>query len=252
MSASRIETYRKQFQFLASRTGADRFLSWWLKELSTLVPAWMRAPGDQADSLILLEMERSMVVLKQPKQGKWLEAGRLERNGVDLAAQRSAFLTLLKKLGKQLDEVGISLATTHVLRKRLKLPLAVEENLPQVLGFEMDRHTPFKSDQVYFDYRIIGRDAKAGQLDVQIVLAPRPAVDEMLALAKSWGASVQGVWLDTATGQSAAAGATRVGKIAAAPCQHCAGRAGGGPAACGPDHPGVAKTGTGHSPAAAG
>ena len=195
MSTSRIETYRKQFQFLASRTGADRFLSWWLKELSTLVPMWMRAPGDKADSLILLEMVGSTVVLKQSKQGKWLEAGRLERNGIDPAAQRSAFLALLKNLNKQSDEVGISLSTSHILRKRFKLPLAVEENLAQALGFEMDRHTPFKSDQVYFDYRIIGRDTKADQLEVQIVLAPRPVMDEMLALVKSWGVSVQGVWL---------------------------------------------------------
>ena len=195
MSASRIEIYRKRFQLLASRTGADRLLSWWLKELSTLVPAWIHAPGDKADSLILLEMEGTAVVLKQSKEGKWLEVGCLERNGIDSAAQRSAFLALLEKLDKQPDEVGISLATSHLLRKRLKLPLAVEENLAQALEFEMDRHTPFKSDQVYFDYRIIDRDAKANQLEVQIVLAPRAAVDEMLALMKSWGASVQGIWL---------------------------------------------------------
>lgn len=194
-TTSRIETYRKQFQLLVGRTGADRFLSWWLKELSTLVPAWMRAPGDKADGLILLEMDGSTVVLKQLQQGKWLEAGRLERNSIDPAAQRSAFLALLKNLGKQPEEVGISLATPHLLRKRLKLPLAVEENLAQTLGFEMDRHTPFNSDQVYFDYKIIGRDAKLSQLEVQIVLAPKPVVDEMLALVKSWGASVQGVWL---------------------------------------------------------
>lgn len=195
MSASRIEAYRKQFRLLASRTGADRFLSWWLRELFSLVPAWMRMQGDRTDSLILLEMDASTVVLKQQKKGKWLEAGRLERNGTDIAAQRSAFLALLNTLDKRPDEAGISLAPHHVLRKSFKLPLAVEENLAQVLGFEMDRHTPFKGDHVYFDYRIIGRDARLGQLEVEIVLAPRAVVDEMLALANRWGASVQGVWL---------------------------------------------------------
>lgn len=195
MSASRIETYRKQFQSFASRTGADRILPWWLKELSALAPEWMRTSGDKADSLVLLEMDGSTVVLKQSIQGKWLETGRLESGGLDPDAQRNAFQALLKKLGKQPGEVGISLATSRILRKRLKLPLAVEENLAQVLEFEMDRHTPFKSDHVYFDYLIIGRDAVAGQLEVQIVLAPRLVVDEMLSLVKSWGAGVQGVWL---------------------------------------------------------
>lgn len=195
MSATRTEAYRKPFHRLASKTGADRFLSWWLKELSTLVPAWMPVQGDRTDSLILLEMDASAVVLTQQKKGKWLEVGRLERNGTDTAASRSAFLALLKNLEKRPDEAGILLAAPRVLRKRIKLPLAVEENLAQVLQFEMDRHTPFKSDQVYFDYRIVGRDARLGQIDVQMVVAPRAVVDEMLALAKSWGASVQGIWL---------------------------------------------------------
>lgn len=195
MLTSKIEIFPKQFQSLMSKIGADRFLSWWLKELSALMPAWMHMPSDKADQLILLEMNGSTVVLKQMKQGKWLEAGSLERNGVDLAAQRSAFLALLKDLGKQPDETGILLASPHLLRKRVKLPLAVEENLAQALRFEMDRYTPFKGDQVYFDYKIIDRSVKTGQLEVQLVLAPKQVVDEMLALLKTWGANAQGVWL---------------------------------------------------------
>jgi general secretion pathway protein L len=195
MSASKIETYRKQLQSFARKIGADRFFLWWLKELSTFVPAWMRAPEDQSDRMILLELDASTVVLKQLRQGKWQEAARMECNGNDPAGQRSAFLALLKKLDKRPDEVGILLAKEHTLSKCLNLPLAVEENLAQVLGFEMDRNTPFKSDQVYFDYRITGRDMKLGQLEVQMVVAPRPVVDEMLAWAGRCGASVQGVWL---------------------------------------------------------
>ena len=38
------------------------------------------------------------------------------------------------------------------------MPAATEENLPQVLSFEMDRLTPFRSDEVYFDHRVVGRD----------------------------------------------------------------------------------------------
>jgi hypothetical protein len=52
----------------------------------------------------------------------------------------------------------LCLANTKVLRQIITLPLAAEENLQQTLRFEIDRYTPFRADQVYFDYRIKARD----------------------------------------------------------------------------------------------
>ena len=37
----------------------------------------------------------------------------------------------------------------RVLQRNLTLPVAAEDNLRQVLAFEMDRQTPFKADQIY-------------------------------------------------------------------------------------------------------
>ena len=56
--------------------------------------------------------------------------------------------------------------TDEALVRRVTMPAATEENLRQVLGFEMDRLTPFRADDVYFDYRVVSRDAAAGQLAI--------------------------------------------------------------------------------------
>ncbi len=49
--------------------------------------------------------------------------------------------------------VVLRLPPEQVLRRRLRLPVQVRGNLAQVLGFEMDRLTPFDQTQVLFDYR---------------------------------------------------------------------------------------------------
>jgi len=66
------------------------------------------------------------------------------------------------------------------LRRGLKLPAATEENLDQVLAFEMDRLTPFKADRVYFSARVEGRLTATRQIAVDLALTPREKLDAML------------------------------------------------------------------------
>lgn len=143
----------------------------------------------------MLESDQNLTLARSHEQGGWTEAVRLCANDMEITEQKAACHAHLKRLGRKTEEVGLVLSSRQVLRKRLKLPLAVEENIRQVLGYEMDRHTPFKADQVYFDYRVIGRDTKAGQLDVQLVVVPRQHVDAAMKQASEWGVAPQGIWL---------------------------------------------------------
>ena len=53
--------------------------------------------------------------------------------------------------GRIPPRVVVALPPEQVLRKTITLPAAVEENLRQVLAYDLDRHTPFKPEEVYFD-----------------------------------------------------------------------------------------------------
>jgi general secretion pathway protein L len=77
----------------------------------------------------------------------------------------------------------------------VSLPLATEENLAQVLGFEMDRITPFRAGEVYFDHRVVARDVAGGKIEVDIVAARRASVDVRVAQVREWGGAVQAVVL---------------------------------------------------------
>lgn len=70
----------------------------------------------------------------------------------------------------------------RVLTRVMSLPAAATENLRQVLAFEMDRQTPFKADQVYFDSRVLGHDASGRNAQVELVLIPRAQLDQELAI----------------------------------------------------------------------
>ncbi len=55
------------------------------------------------------------------------------------------------------------------------LPMAVEENLVRTLAYDLDRHTPFRPDQVYFDAVVIGRDPARKTIRVDWTAALRRA-----------------------------------------------------------------------------
>ena len=87
------------------------------------------------------------------------------------------------------------LTETQCLVKQIELPLAAAKNLRQVLGFEMDRHTPFKAEQVYFDFRVLRVDNQKNRLAVKLVVVPRSEVDSSLDLLERWGAPVNAVYV---------------------------------------------------------
>lgn len=82
--------------------------------------------------------------------------------------------------------VVIELAPKLALSKVIEFPRAVAENLSQVLSFEMERQTPFRADEVYFDYRTRERHSDAQHIKVELDVVPRGVVDEALSLVEGW------------------------------------------------------------------
>ena len=58
----------------------------------------------------------------------------------------------------------------------------------------MDLHTPFEAAEVYYDYTVVGRDTMRQKVTVDLVYAPRDAVDELLD-----GTSTLGMKTDVVT-----------------------------------------------------
>ena len=187
------ENYRQTLVRLKKMLLSSRFLRWWLGELSAMVPNQMRAASLDAESFTLVRQDESVILLRRFHNGQMQNPDSLLLQALDSAGKRESFLAALEKMGGGQRDVVLTLPPDRVLRKTLTLPLATEENLRQVLEFQMEEHTPFSASQLYFGYRVTGRDFERGQLAVEFVATPRDGVDASIKTLNDWGATVRAV-----------------------------------------------------------
>ena len=171
------------------------FWRWWSSELIALVPQRLRQSSAKAANGLLIEVTPQAVILRRWLHGSLTEQGRVDRQSGSHDTQGIAFQAFFSKLHKRDEQVALCLTDTKCLVKQVELPLAAAKNLRQVLGFEMDRHTPFKAEQIYFDFRVLRVENQKNRLVVKLVVVPRSEVDSSLDLLERWGAPVNAVYV---------------------------------------------------------
>ena len=85
------------------------------------------------------------------------------------------------------------------LRRPMALPAAAADRLHEVLGFEIERQTPFPAAEVEDDARLRGHRPD-GQLDAELVVVPRQALEARLAALGPLATTLTGVDVDTGRG----------------------------------------------------
>lgn len=161
------------------------FWRWWTGELFELLPETLQRAVAQRRQKLYVEVDGAVLLLSLGNHTAQREILRL---GLDAADAGDA------DIPRDVQQTILLLPDDKVLARRISLPAAAEENLREVLGFEMDLHTPFRAAEVYYDFTIVGRDSARQQVTVDLVYAPRDAVDELVG-----GASSLGLKTDTVT-----------------------------------------------------
>src|SRR5271165_2726846 len=149
--------------------------SWWTEQMSDLAASLLRrTPGKTQDALVL-ECDRG--------DGGWHVVRR--RGGT-----RTELATIPDDAGDDVwrravaarrrgEPVVIALAQPFLVR-RTTVPAAASANLGRLLGYEMDRLTPFAHDDVLFSHCVRSRDQAAGTLLVEVAIVPKGWVREPL------------------------------------------------------------------------
>ena len=78
--------------------------------------------------------------------------------------------------------VILGLPRDQVVIRQIELPLDVEENLDQVVRFQVEKFQPIEEGQSYCDYMVLERDVETKKIVLQTIMAPRPFLDECLEL----------------------------------------------------------------------
>ncbi len=164
-----------------------RFLRWWLQELAGLMPHGWRMALSTRKRRFVVTLSETEAHLLYGRGGTLREVGSLPLEGGDTKSFGQPASDYLASYLSRVNEVVLRLPRSRVLRHRVELPLAASENLREVITFEMDRHTPFKADEVYFDYRLLFKDAKNKRLIVDLAVVPRSMTDPVIERLQSWG-----------------------------------------------------------------
>ena len=175
-----------------AKTPLPGFFAWWGRELLACLPLRWRALLSERSESLLLDLRDEELVVWREKGDAMREYGRIRRD-LPVEAQAAEFRRLRDALDDPQVRTVFCIPAERVLTRTLSLPAAATENLRQVLSFEMDRQTPFKADQIYFDSRVLGHDASGRNAQVELVLIPRGQLDQELAALPAAGAELDGV-----------------------------------------------------------
>jgi general secretion pathway protein L len=152
------------------------FFTWWFGQLADLLPPGLRRSAfSAADALVItpigpLGQGVEAIAVDLRRGGKETSLGHFGLGAADFAElPRTPGRTTVLRLGE-----------ADVLGKTVTLPFAAERELDQVLAFEMDRETPFKAEELYWNHRIAGADRQTGRLSVRLLLVPRATLDPLL------------------------------------------------------------------------
>lgn len=88
-------------------------------------------------------------------------------------------------------EITLIIPKAWVIISTVELPSVVRENLPEVISYELDRLTPFSSDDAYYDFRILKE--RDGKLTIVIAAARSDVITPYIEALREKGLSVNRV-----------------------------------------------------------
>jgi len=175
------------------------FLAWWLGELRACLPQrWQESLRVQEAEIWVHVADDRMFFERVDRNGhevigEWPRAG-------DPPGERDV-LSLIGEDQARLPRILLLPRRTALIR-RLSFPAAATGNIRALVGFEIDRQTPFRSDQVEFDCRPLDGEANAKHVAVELAVLPRELLNAQLAALGDLANRLDGVDTEAEGGRS--------------------------------------------------
>jgi len=131
--------------------------------------------------------------------------------GVRLAAAEECLLAEDKQLKDKVEDISgflnkfmtdhrisaadiyIGIPTEKVIFREIELPLAVKENLPSTLAYEMEKYVPLSAADVHYDFQVIAEDREGDVLSVALQVTKRSNLEAYLRVAEALDIPVSGI-----------------------------------------------------------
>jgi general secretion pathway protein L len=169
------------------------FLAWWTARLLELLPARLRAGTLPPDALLVTLRPDGEADFAQRRRGRETPLGRF-------ALDAAALGTLPAALRRRPRRVLLRPAPGTLLERAVVLPLAAQHDPAGVLGYELDRWTPFAAEEVYWSWRQEARDVARNALRLRLSLLPRVPLQAPIAALRRAGLPPAGLEAQAADG----------------------------------------------------
>lgn len=159
-------------------------LTWWTEQMRDLVPASLSPSARTRRRLVVsVTGDPACPIVELSLRGKGGHVP-LGRYGLDDPALQRALDNVPEA---QRRHPVLQVPSGMLLQRDTILPLAAASHLKRVLGFEMDRLTPFPADAVFWTCGITQRNAAQNRLHVRLIIVPRVQVQPVLAALQQAG-----------------------------------------------------------------
>ena len=154
------------------------FLAWWLKGLPLLLPErWLSRLRHTPDRVTVEQQGQTLLFKRYDGHTGQVREERPVRLADSLEKRR--INRWLDQHDKEFDLI-LLLPKDKQLKKHLSYPLSSEKDLRAILGFDMDKQTPFTHDKVYFDYLVTKRDVANGTIHLSLFVMLREVMEKRM------------------------------------------------------------------------
>ena len=180
------------------RPGLGGFWQWWTRSLAAWLPQRMRHALGMSHERILLRRHAGQLERVLEQDGRMSPLPPLSWADGEMGD------VLLPDINADIADLPrwLLLPPEAGLRRRLQLPAAAAPRLREVLGFEIDRQTPFTMADVHYDVRLLAREGD--HIQAELVVVPSSGLQATLQGLGPLAATLAGV--DMADGDGRALG----------------------------------------------
>lgn len=170
------------------------FWHWWINELNSLIPSWFR--------LLFFTHRQALLFIRYTNF-------QVDFYGIEAGIEKKLAHFYLHNEGKiqcqaffeahsnwQSAKKVLLLNSHQVLRRNLSLPIAAQENLNQVIAYELDRYTPLNAKQAYYSVHLLGKNKENNQIYVDLTCITKQKLNYFFDEFMTWGLPIDIICYD--------------------------------------------------------
>lgn len=163
----------------------SEFFHWWARQMLDLLPSGLGRPDvGRANALVirLRDLTTAMASVTALRRVRGIETPlgsfELDSAGID----RLRAVAMRRKVG-----VLLEVEPALLLEREAVLPLAAEGDIERVLGYEMDRITPFTAAELFWAWHMVRRNRTLGKLNIRLSMIHRSGLAPVLDALRAAG-----------------------------------------------------------------